>query len=50
MIQIISIKAKWNAFVRQRMSCGDDEEAADTEDELLSDLSSSFSSSEFLVQ
>ena len=49
MIQIILIKAKWNAFVRRRMSCGIDEEVTETED---SELSSNFSeqSSEYLIQ
>lgn len=41
MIKIILIKAKWNAFVRRRMSCVD--EVADTED---SELSSVFPSEE----
>lgn len=43
MIQIILIKAKWNAFVQRRMSCLEDGEVADTED---SELSSSTYSSE----
>lgn len=48
MIQIVFIKAKWNAFVQRRMSCAY-EGAADTEH---SDLSSSYTSeeSEYLEQ